>query len=126
MRILPALALAAASTVACTVAQGAEPTPKPPEPALAHVAISDVGEYAATVSRNGAPTNLWVRIGAESVELRLRMDDPSRLRYEIKRTGARQFSLEGEIVPSWNKPYVVGHFPFGERTVDVRLWLTDR
>jgi hypothetical protein len=119
MRILPALALAAS-----TVAHAAEPQPTPP--ALAHVAISDVGEYAATVSRHGSPTSLWVRLGAESVELRLRMDDPSRLKYEIKRNGARQFTLEGEIAPPWNRPFVVGHFPFGERAVDVRLWLTDR
>jgi hypothetical protein len=122
MRILPALALAAASTVV----HAAEPSPKPLEPALAHVSISDVGEYAATVARSGTATNLFVHIGAESVELRLRFDDPTRLRYEIKRNGARQFVLEGEIAPPWNKPYVIGHFPFGERAVDVRLWLTDR
>jgi hypothetical protein len=90
------------------------------------VAITDVGEYAATVSRTGTPTELWVRIGADSVELRLRMDDPARLKYEVKRNGSRQFTLEGEVAPSWNKPYTIGRFPFGEHTVDVRLWLTDR
>jgi hypothetical protein len=121
MRILPLVALAAS-----TVVHAAEPSPRPLEPALAHVAISDVGEYSATVARSGTATNLFVHIGAESVELRLRFDDPTRLRYEIKRNGARQFTLEGEIAPPWNRPYVVGHFPFGERAVDVRLWLTDR
>lgn len=122
MRVLATLAAVAASTIV----HAAEPQPRSPESALAHVAISDVGEYAATVSRSGTPTSLWVRLEGESIELRLRMDDPSRLRYEIKRTGARQFGLEGEIVPPWSKPGVVGYFPFGAHAVEVRLWLTDR
>ncbi|MDB4970493.1 MAG: hypothetical protein JWN44_6182 [Myxococcales bacterium] len=120
MRILPALAVVAASSFV-QVVHAAEPAT-----AQAHVSVSDVGEYAATVSKSGEPTSLWVRAGGESVELRIQFHDSSRLHYEIKRSGDRQFNLTGAITPPYGKAYTIGHFPAGSSIVDIKLWLTDR
>src|SRR5262249_53666970 len=61
----------------------------------AHVSISDAGEYSATVSSAGEPTTLWVRSRGESIELRIQFQDPTRLHYEIRRVGDRQFHMSG-------------------------------
>jgi hypothetical protein len=114
MRMLPALALVAASTVA----HAAEPTAT----VVAHVQLPELGEYTMTLSRN-AEAQLFVRSGDESVDIHLRLWDTTRLRYEVKRSGAKLYQLQGELPPTVGRAFVVGHFP---QSGDVKLWLTDR
>jgi hypothetical protein len=92
----------------------------------AHVSVSDAGEYSATVSSAGEPTTLWVRSRGESIELRIQFQDPTRLHYEVRRVGERQFHLSGAITPPFGHPFVIGHFPVFDGFVDIKLWLTDR
>jgi hypothetical protein len=96
-----------------------------PSSAVVHLGLSDGGQYDVTVARGGTPTTLLVRDGAETVEMHLRLVDGGRLRYELKRSGARPFSLEGETLPSRGRPAVIGHMPFGASSCDVRLRMTD-
>jgi hypothetical protein len=96
-----------------------------PANAVVHVALSDGGQYDLTVSRSGTATSLTARDGNEAIELHLRIVDGGKLRYEIKRSGARPFSLEGETLPPRAKPAVIGHVPFGANSCDVRLRMTD-
>jgi hypothetical protein len=119
MNILSTLALVAVANLV-QVVHAAEPAT-----VQAHVTLSDLGEYAATVSKSGEPTSLWVHAGDESVELRIQFQDSSRLRYEVKRNGGRQFNLTGAIAPPYGKPFTIGRFPMGDHRVDVQLWLTD-
>ncbi|MGZ3407441.1 MAG: hypothetical protein ACXVAN_13425 [Polyangia bacterium] len=116
MRMLPALALVAASTVARAAEPAANST------VVAHVQLPELGEYAVTLTRN-AEAQLFVRAGDDSVDIRLRLWDSTRLRYEIKRSGAKLFQLSGELPPTVGHPFIVGHFA---QAGDVKLWLTDR
>jgi hypothetical protein len=97
-----------------------------PQSAVILVGLSDGGQYRLVVARDGMPTNLTVRDGYEAVEIRLRFADAGKLRYDIKRSGARPFSLEGEMVPHGGlHSTIVGHLPFGRSPCDVRLGTTD-
>ncbi len=96
-----------------------------PSSAVVHLGFSDGGQYDVTVSRAGTPTSLMVRDGAETVEIHLRLVDAGRLRYDVKRSGTRPFSLDGETVPPRGRPAVIGHLPFGAASCDVRLRMTD-
>jgi hypothetical protein len=118
MRMLPALALVAASTVA----RAAEPAAAANATVVAHVQLPELGEYAVTLTRN-AEAQLFVRAGDDSVDIRLRLWDTTRLRYEVKRSGQKLFQLTGELPPTVGHPFVIGHFAAGG---DVKLWLTDR
>lgn len=117
MRMLPALALVAASTVA----RAAEPAAANAT-VVAHVQLPELGEYALTLGRN-AEAQLFVRNGDDSVDIRIRLWDAQRLRYEVKRSGARLFQLQGELPPTVGRAFTLGHFP---QAGDVKLWLTDR
>ena len=96
-----------------------------PASAVVHLGLSDGGQYDVTVARDGMPTSLLVRDGGDAVEIHLRLVDAGKLRYDIKRSGARPFSLEGETVPPRGRAAVVGHMPFGAASCDVRLRITD-
>ena len=96
-----------------------------PPSAIVHVGLSDGGQYDVTVARDGMPTTLTVRDGSEAVEIHLRFADAGKLRYDIKRSGDRPFSLEGETVPPRGRPSLLGHLPFGHTACDVRLRATD-
>ena len=93
--------------------------------AVVHLGFSDGGQYDVTVARDGMPTQLTVRDGSEAIEIRLRFADAGKLRYDIKRSGDRPFSLEGETVPPRGRPALLGHLPFGHNACDVRLRATD-
>ena len=108
------LALFAVSTFAHAAA---------PQTVVAHVAISDDGEYLATVIKSGDPTTLWVRVKDHSLELKLAYFGPDRFHYEIKRNGDQAFSMSGVVTPPMGKAIVIGAFP---ATQDIKLWLTDR
>ena len=119
MRQLAAFALVAASNVAASnIALAVEP----PATVVAHVQLPELGEYTVTLSRN-AEAQLFVRSGDDSVDIRLRLWDTTRLRYEVKRSGAKLYQLQGELPPTVGHSFVVGHFP---QSGDVKLWLTDR
>ncbi|HEY1585429.1 MAG TPA: hypothetical protein VGH63_07040, partial [Polyangia bacterium] len=75
-----------------------------------------------TLGRN-AEAQLFVRNGEDSVDIRIRLWDPTRLRYEVKRSGQKLFQLAGELPPTVGHPFTLGHFP---QAGDVKLWLTDR
>jgi hypothetical protein len=96
-----------------------------PASAVVHVGLSDGGQYDLTVARDGMPTMLTVRDGNEAVELHLRFVDGGKLRYDVKRSGDRPFSLEGEATPARGRPTLLGHLPFGRAACDVRLRVTD-
>ncbi|HXU67911.1 MAG TPA: hypothetical protein VN947_01215 [Polyangia bacterium] len=93
--------------------------------AIVHVGLSDGGQYDVTVARDGMPTTLMVRDGSDAVEIHLRFADAGKLRYDIKRSGNRPFSLEGETVPPRGRPALLGHLPFGRNACDVLLRATD-
>ena len=93
--------------------------------AVVHVALSDGGQYDVTVARDGMPTTLTVRDGAESIALHLRFADAGKLRYEIQRSGERPFALAGETIPARGRVALLGHLPFGRAACDVRLRVTD-
>lgn len=117
MRMLPALALVAASTVA----RATEPAP-PSATVVAHVQLPELGEYAVTLGRN-AEAQLFVRSGDDSVDIRIRLWDATRLRYEVKRSGQKLFQLQGELPPTVGRAFTLGHFP---QAGDVKLWLTEK
>lgn len=118
MRIVPALALVAASAVA----RAAEPADAAGPTVVAHVQLPELGEYAVTLGRN-AEAQLFVRTGDDSVDIRIRLWDASRLRYEVKRSGHKLFQLSGELPPTVGRAFTLGHFP---QAGDVKLWLTER
>ena len=94
--------------------------------AVVHVALSDGAQYDVTVARDGTPTHLVARDGAIAIELHFRFVDGGKLRYEVKRSGDRPFSLEGETIPPRGRPAVIGHLPFGRGDAcEVRLRATD-
>jgi hypothetical protein len=113
--VLPILALLVA-------AHGARADP---QSAVILVGLSDGGHYSLVVARDGIPTNLTVRDGNEAVEIRLRFADGGKLRYDIKRSGDRPFSLEGETIPPHFRSGFIGHLPFGKSACDVRISSTD-
>jgi len=113
------LAIAAAAALACTTAH-ADPTNS-----VVHVGLSDGAQYDVTVARDGTPTSLVVHDGGQMVELRLRLVDAARLRWDIKRSGSHSFALEGESVPPRGRPSVIGHIPYAGGACDVRLRMTD-
>ncbi len=110
---------AAFVVLACTTARA------DPANAVVHLGLSDGGQYDITVARDGAPTVLVARDGAEAVEMHLRLVDGGRLRWDVKRSGAHPFSLTGESVPSRGRPSVIGHIPYAGGACDVRLRMTD-
>ncbi|MCA1664372.1 MAG: hypothetical protein LC659_08910 [Myxococcales bacterium] len=116
--MLPALALVAASTVA----RAAEPAGGAGPIVVAHVQLPELGEYAVTLGRN-AEAQLFVRNGDDSVDIRIRVWDATRLHYEVKRSGQRLFQLQGELPPTIGRPFTLGQFP---QAGDVKLWLTDK
>jgi hypothetical protein len=118
MRMLPALALVAASTVA----RATEPVGGAGPTVVAHVQLPELGEYALTLGRN-AEAQLFVRNGDDSVDIRIRVWDATRLRYEVKRSGQKLFQLQGELPPTVGRAFTLGHFP---QAGDVKLWLTDK
>jgi hypothetical protein len=93
--------------------------------AIVRVALSDGQQYDVTVARNGTPTAMMVHDGAETIELRLRVVDGGRLRYEVKRAGAHSFTLDGETAPPRGRPALIGHIPYAGGACDVRLRMTD-
>jgi hypothetical protein len=115
MRMLPALAVLAGPPAAVA-------TPPLPTAVVAHVQLPGMGDYAVTLSSNSEST-LWLRQGDETVDIRLRLWDGTRLRYEVRRHGGRTYALQGEVPPTVGHPYVIGHFP---QDGDVRVWLTER
>jgi hypothetical protein len=118
MRMLPALALVAASTVA----RATEPAGGAGSTVVAHVQLPELGEYAVTLGRN-AEAQLFVRNGDDSVDIRIRLWDATRLRYEVKRSGQKLFQLQGELPPTVGRAFTLGHFP---QAGDVKLWLTEK
>ena len=113
------LVLAALALVAASNAHADSPI------AVVHLGLSDGGQYDVTVARDGTQTNLTARDGNEAVEIHLRFADAGKLRYDVKRSGDRPFSLEGETVPSRGRPALLGHLPFSRTACDVRLRVTD-
>ena len=93
--------------------------------AVVHLGLSDGGQYDVTVARDGTPTMLTARDGNEAIEIHLRFADAGKLRYDVKRSGDRPFSLEGETVPPRGRPALLGHLPFSHGACDVRLRVTD-
>jgi hypothetical protein len=93
--------------------------------AVVHLGLSDGGQYDITVARDGMPTMLTARDGNEAIEIHLRFADAGKLRYDVKRSGDRPFSLEGETVPPRGRPALLGHLPFSHGACDVRVRVTD-
>ena len=113
------LPLAAAAILASTVAHA------DPVNAVVHLGLSDGAQYDVTVARNGMPTSLVVHDGPETIEIHLRVVDGGRLHWDLKRSGAHAFSLDGESLPPRGRPSVIGHIPYAGGACDVRLRMTD-
>ncbi len=128
MRSLTAATFAWSVVSLCALARAAEVSPAAsvqPTTALVHVGISDAGDYAVTVARNGAPTRLVVHANAATIQMELSWVDGGRLRYKLDRAGAHPFRLEGELLPPRGRPQVIGHFPVDHEAIDVRVRVTD-
>lgn len=129
MRSLTVAAAAWSLVSFLALARAAEPVPPPPRAesatALVHVGISDAGDYAVTVSRSGMPTRLVVHANNETLAMSFWFVDGTRLRYQLDRSGAHPFKLEGEVAPPRGRPEVIGHFPVDHEAIDVRVRVTD-
>ncbi len=110
----------ALATLACASLAHADPLD-----VTVHLGLSDGAQYDVTVAKSGVPTALLIRDGAEVIDIKLRLVDAGRLRYEIKRSGAHPFALDGEAVPPRGRPSLIGHLPYAGGACDVRLRVTD-
>jgi hypothetical protein len=127
MRLFAALAICVCMLSSTPPARAFEPASSivsSPQ-AIVHIAVSDSGEYIVAVSRDGVPSTLWMRTGADLLALQLRFAGPH-LHCTIKRSGAHAFEYDGDVEQARGRAVTVGRFPSDKGAmVDLKVRVTD-